>query len=144
LIILDENILEGQRLLLHAWRLQARQIGLDVGRKGLKDEEIIVLLRRHRNSTFFTRDLGFYNPAFPHAKYCIVVASVEQTEVGAFVRRFLRHPTFDTQAKRMGKVVRISHAGMAIWRLRSDVEIHTVWDRATWHSQAAPTSKKSQ
>jgi hypothetical protein len=40
LIILDENVIEGQRLLLQAWRLPARQIGLDIGRKGLKDEEI--------------------------------------------------------------------------------------------------------
>jgi hypothetical protein len=37
LIILDENILDGQRLLLQAWRLAAKQIGLDLGRKGLKD-----------------------------------------------------------------------------------------------------------
>ena len=49
MIILDENILEGQRLLLQAWRLPARQIGLDIGRKGLKDEEIFVLLKRQRN-----------------------------------------------------------------------------------------------
>ncbi len=29
MIILDENILDGQRLLLEAWRLAPRQIGLD-------------------------------------------------------------------------------------------------------------------
>lgn len=33
-----------------------------LGRKGLKDEEIEVLLRRLRQPTFFTRDLGFYTP----------------------------------------------------------------------------------
>jgi hypothetical protein len=59
-IILDENILEGQRLLLEAWKIPARQVGLDVGRKGLKDEEIVVLLHRLRMPTFFTRDHGFY------------------------------------------------------------------------------------
>jgi hypothetical protein len=37
LIILDENILDGQRLLL--------QIGVDIGRKGMQDDEIAVLLR---------------------------------------------------------------------------------------------------
>jgi hypothetical protein len=63
LIILDENILDGQRLLLQTWRLAARQIGVNLGRKGLKDEEIVVLLRRQRNPTFFTRDAGFYQAA---------------------------------------------------------------------------------
>jgi len=63
LIILDENILDGQRLLLQSWRLPARQIGVDIWRKGLKDEEIIVLPRRQRNPTFLTRDAGFYEPA---------------------------------------------------------------------------------
>jgi len=129
LIILDENILEGQRLLLDASRLAPRQIGVDIGRKGLKDEEIIVLLRRQRDATFFTRDAGFYMPNLRHRSYCLVVLSVGQNEVATFIRRFLRHPDFDTQAKRMGRVVRISHAGLAVWRLRSQTEIRTVWSR---------------
>jgi hypothetical protein len=29
LIVLDENILEGQRVLLDAWHMPAKQIGLD-------------------------------------------------------------------------------------------------------------------
>jgi len=64
--------------------------GLDFGRKGLKDEEIVVLLRRQRNSTLFTRDAGFYQPTLRHSNYCIVVASVGQNEVAAFIRRFLQ------------------------------------------------------
>jgi hypothetical protein len=56
LIFLDENILEGQRLLLHAWRINARQIGVNIGHKGQQDEEILGLLRRQRYPTFFTRD----------------------------------------------------------------------------------------
>jgi hypothetical protein len=82
-------------------------MGLDFGRKGLKDEEIVVL-RRQRNSALFTRDAGFYQPVLRHPSYCIVVASVGQHQVAAFIRRFLRHPDFDTQAKRMGRVLRIS------------------------------------
>ena len=42
MIVLDENIIDGQRLLLEGWNVAARQVGLDVGRKGLKDEEIVV------------------------------------------------------------------------------------------------------
>lgn len=129
MIILDENIPDGQRLQLQAWRLAARQIGFDLGRKGLKDEEIVVLLRRQRNPAFFTRDAGFYQPILRHRNYCLVMASVGQNEVAAFIRRFLRHADFDTQAKRMGRVVRISHAGMAVWRLRSQTEVHLVWNQ---------------
>jgi hypothetical protein len=127
LIVLDENILDCQRLLLIAWRLPARQIGVDLGRKGMKDEEIVVLLRGIRNATFFTRDAGFYAPNLRHSSYCIVVAGVGQNEAAAFIRRFLRHPDFDTQAKRMGRVVRLSHASLAFWRPRSQTQMHTGW-----------------
>jgi hypothetical protein len=40
LIVLDENILDGQRVRLEAWRLAVKQIGFDFGRKGLKDDEL--------------------------------------------------------------------------------------------------------
>ena len=129
MIILDENILDGQRLLLEASRIAVRQIGVDIGQKGLKDEEIVVLLRRQRNPTFFTRDAGFYLPIHRHRSYCLVVTSVGQYEVATFVRRFLRHPDFDNQSKRMGKVVRLSHVGVAVWRLRSQIVAHTAWNR---------------
>ena len=52
MIILDENILDAQRLLLEASRIPVREIGVDIGHKGLQDEEIIVLLRWQRNPTF--------------------------------------------------------------------------------------------
>jgi hypothetical protein len=60
LIVLDEHILDSQRLALEASRASAKQIGVDIGRKGMKDDEIIVLLRRLRNLNVFTRDAGFY------------------------------------------------------------------------------------
>lgn len=130
MIILDENVLDGQRLLLEASRMAVRQIGVDIGRKGLKDEGIIVLLRQQRNATFFTRDAGFYRPILRHRSYCLVVASVGQYEVATFIRRFLRHPDFDTNLKRVGSVVRVSSAGIARWRLRFQKEAHFGWSRA--------------
>jgi hypothetical protein len=41
MIVLDENITEDQRLLLRSWRIRAYQVGRDVGRAGIKDEQII-------------------------------------------------------------------------------------------------------
>ena len=58
--ILDENILEDQRQLLLSWRVPFRQIGYEVGRKGMKDDEIIPFLLSLRNPTLFTVDRHFY------------------------------------------------------------------------------------
>ena len=127
MIILDENILDGQRLLLESWKIAARQVGLDVGRKGLEDEEIVVLLRHLRQPTFFTRDLGFFAPELRHPHYSIVIAAVGQYQLAAFVRRFLRHPTFDTHAKRTGRIIRISPSGMVCWQLRRQQKVFVGW-----------------
>ena len=37
--ILDENIIASQRQRLQSWRIPVRQIGVDIARKGLQDEE---------------------------------------------------------------------------------------------------------
>ncbi len=127
MILLDENVLAGQRLLLDAWGIPVRQIGVDHGRKGLKDEEIIVELRRLRRPTFFTRDLRFFRRDVCHRRYAIVVLGVGQYDVATFVRRFLRHRAFDTQAKRMGNVIRLSPAGLACWQLGRTAETYRLW-----------------
>jgi hypothetical protein len=84
-------------------------------------------LRRRQSLTFFTRDAGFCQRGLRHHRYCLVVMNVAQNEVATFVRRFLRHPEFETQVKRTGKVVRVSHVGLAVWRLKSQLEVHIVW-----------------
>jgi hypothetical protein len=120
--ILDENILESQRRLLRDWRVSVRQIGHDIGRKGLKDREIITLLQQQRRVTFFTLDADFYQPSLCHAKYCLVCLEVRKHEAALFIRRILRHPNFNTVAKRLGKIVRISSAKIAMWPLHADKE----------------------
>lgn len=128
MIILDENILEGQRLLLEAWGIRVRQIGLDVGRKGLEDEQIVVLLRSLRQPTLFSRDLGFYSPELRHPHYAIVAAAVGQYEIAGFVRRFLRHPRFDTHAQRAGTIARLAPSGISYWELRRQREKLAGWE----------------
>jgi len=125
--ILDENVREDQRGLLQSWGIPVHQIGVDVGRKGMKDNEIIPLLHKLRDTTFFTRDLGFYNRNLCHAQYCLVCLAVEKDEVAVFVRRFLRHSEFDEKAKRMGAVIRASHAGLSIWRRNAPKEVDINW-----------------
>lgn len=129
MIILDENILEAQRLLLEGWKISPHQIGFDIGRKGLDDEQIVVLLRELRQPTFVSRDLGFYTPALRDRRYAIVVAAVGQYEVAAFVRRLLRHPMFDTKARRAGKIIRLSSSAINFWQTRHNQETRVGWER---------------
>jgi hypothetical protein len=42
-------------------------------------------------------------------------------------RQRLRHPDFNTQAKRMGATLRISRAGIIVWRINSAKELHFDW-----------------
>jgi hypothetical protein len=36
--------------------------------------------------------------------------------IAAAIRRFLRHPAFDTHTKRLGKVVRLHPRGVSFWQ----------------------------
>jgi len=115
--ILDEEIDLSQRQQLEAWKIHFRQIGIEVGRFGMKDhEEIIPLLHRLKRPTFFTLDHGFYHPTLRHQGYCLVFMDVWEDKAAEYIRRFLRHIKFRTQAQRMGKVVRVHLGGLSYWQ----------------------------
>lgn len=126
MIVLDENFPENQRQLLKGWHIRFRQVGYEIGRQGMKDPEIIPLLLRIRRSTFFALD-DFYKRAYRHARYCLIYLDVWQYEAAAFVRRLLRHKQFDTDAKRMGTVIRATHTGLWVWHLHAENEKRYGW-----------------
>jgi hypothetical protein len=126
--ILDENIPKNQRQLLESWRIHVRQIGFNIGQRGMQDEEIIPFLLQRRHSTFFTRDEGFYDHRLCHARYSLVYLAIDKYEAAIFVRRVLRHPGLDSQAKRMGMIVRASRAGVSVWLLHGEHEMRIGWD----------------
>ncbi|GIK55257.1 MAG: hypothetical protein HND44_21950 [Chloroflexi bacterium] len=128
MIILDENIIDSQRRLLNSWRIPVRQIGYEVGRKGMKDREIIPFLHQLNQPTLFTRDDDFYERRLCHAGYCLVYLDVRKEEVATFVRRVLRQKAFKTKTKRMGKVIRASHVGLTVWNLHAEKEDLLDWD----------------
>jgi hypothetical protein len=113
--------------MLEAWRIPARQIGFDWSKKGLQDDEIVVELRRLNKATLFTRDVGFYRPGVRHLAYCVVVMKVGQSEVAQFIRRFLKHPDFNSRVKRMGRIIRVSPAAIVSWKIRDQRENRTEW-----------------
>ncbi len=125
--VLDEHIPEEQRELLNSWNIPIHHIGYNVSRKGIQDETIIPLLHRLRHPTLFTLDFGFHRRELCHARYCLVCMDIYEDEVASFVRRFLRHPEFNTYAKRMGTVIRLSRKGLWVWRLRTEKQIQISW-----------------
>ncbi len=125
--ILDENVLESQRQLLRKWHVPFRQIGYGLGRKGMDDDQIIPFLLTLRQPTFFTLDSDFFKHSLCHPRYGLVYLDVDELEAAAFIRRLLHHRWFDTHAKRMGVVLRVSHATIDLWRLRVEQEERFDW-----------------
>ena len=126
--ILDENIIVSQRLLLDSWRIHYRRIGGEVGWLGMKDRnEIIPLLHTLRRPTFFTRDRDFYQADLRHPAYCLVFLEVSPVEAAPFIRRFLRHKLFRTQAQRSGKVVCVDRGGVTYWQVGIEGKQQVEW-----------------
>lgn len=125
--LLDENVPLRQRQVLSGWRIRFREIGQEIGRLGIQDSEIISLLHRLKSVTFFTLDRDFYKSHLCHPGYCLAYLDVEDNDVAIFVRRFLGHPSFDTQVKRLGKVVRIASTRLRVWQLHSERERELEW-----------------
>jgi hypothetical protein len=85
-------------------------------------------LQQLRNSTFFTRDIDFYSRNLCHTRYCLVYLAVRPLEVARYSRRVLGHHEFNTQAKRMGCVIRAGKSGLTVWRINAEKEISFTWD----------------
>jgi hypothetical protein len=96
--LLDENIPEQQRQLLRQWRIRTNQIGQDIGRQGMKDDEIVPLLHSLSRPTFFTRDAGFDRREACHPSYCMVWLDLDPDLVASFIQRLLRPRAFRTRA----------------------------------------------
>src|SRR5258708_39261317 len=125
--VLDENVLADQREQLEQWHVRFRQIGTEIGRAGMGDDEIIPLLLTLRGPTLFSVDGDFYKRHLCHPKYCLVNLDVRQSEAAIYTRRVLQHDALDTEAKRMGLVVNASPSKLRRWRLNAPREIFLNW-----------------
>ncbi len=125
--VLDENVPEPQRNLLRRSRIPVHHIGYDLGTSGMSDGDIIRFLHGLRRPTFFTLDEDLSRRELCHGRYCLVWLNVRATEVAEYVRRLLKHPELDTQAKRMGAVVEVSPSGIAVWRPHAKKPAHFPW-----------------
>jgi hypothetical protein len=128
--LLDENFPADQVELLRSRGIRVRKIGPDIGRAGMQDVEILTLLHASIRPTLFTLDADFASPRLCHPAYCLVFLYVHGHEAAAYVRRILRHPELNTQAKRMGTYVRASYNGIRVWR-RNEAEQAIPWPQAS-------------
>jgi hypothetical protein len=114
--LLDENIRQDQGVQLREWRVPFRSLVQDMARAGTQDADIIPLLQRLKRITFFTHDRDYFQPGLSHRAYGLVWLDVFDGEAAGMIRRFLQHPDFATQARRMGLVARAHHDGVDFWR----------------------------
>jgi hypothetical protein len=127
--ILDENVPLEQRDLLRAWGIRCRVVGQDIARLSVGDDDILALLHRLKQPTFFTRDEDFFGRQLCHPSYSLVWLNVAAEEAGLFVRRVLQQTRFATKAQRMGTVVRAHHDGLEFWELHRTALQRLRWPR---------------
>jgi len=118
MLVLDENLPAGQRLLLRRQRIHFRFVGEDLATSGADDENLLPILHRLPQPTFFTLDSDFFRQDWTHPNYCLAWLDVRRAEAAEFIRGFLRHASFNTQARRMGTVVRVHSGGVVCWRAK--------------------------
>jgi hypothetical protein len=117
-IVLDHNIPKDQTEQLRRYRVHFLQIGFEVGRPEWEDQqEILRFLHATKHTTFFTRDLGFFRARLCHTNYGLVILTMPVLETARYIRQLLRHPDFNTRAKRNGKVIKVSTDRITWWKI---------------------------
>lgn len=116
-----------ERDLLTSWKIRYRQVGRDVGRVGMTDQDILPLLRRLKPATLFTRDLGLYRREHRDPRFALVSLAVKESDTANSIRRFLAHPGFSTDAHRLGHVFLVSFEAIRVWAPRAAREKRVGW-----------------
>lgn len=135
-LVLDDQldvikVLPGLRRWASAIRLQALRPG-----EHILDDRVPEILLSCHEPTFVTIDAGFWKPKLCHSGYCIVYAEVDsrrQQAIPELLRRLFRHPRFKSHALRMGKVIRLTQAGVSYWESGTATVQHALF---------GPTRKK--
>jgi len=89
---------------------------VDIAVAGTKDEGLVPLLHRLAAPTFFSLDQDFFRPDWARRNCALVWLGAADDRAAEFIRRFIRHALFDTQARRMGVVGRVHAGGVVYWR----------------------------
>lgn len=124
--VLDELFDDAVHHDLSAWGIHIDKVGVGFGQAGWLDEHLLSALHGS-GKTFHTRDQGYYKRRHCHSSYCLVYYDVPAPETAIYIRRLLRHPLFDTHAKRMGKVIKVTPRRIEFWKVRAARKERTEW-----------------
>lgn len=113
--LLDENIRQDQSDQLRRWRIKFRRLDMDLVCTGIKDPQVIPVLHGLSDPTFFTHDKDYFRRRLLHSSYCLVRLDVFDGAAASFIRSFLRHRLFKTNAQRIGAVARVHPGGIHFW-----------------------------
>lgn len=80
------------------------------------DENLIPVLHKLTEATFFTLDKDFFRADWTHTAYGLFWLDVADNEAAEFIRLVLKHAAFDTNTKRLGIVARVHTSGVQFWR----------------------------
>lgn len=123
--VLDEHVdIEWYQQLKQ--RRAFNKVGNGFGQKGLQDEEILRELHGS-GETFHTQDQDYYRRQYCHSSYCIVYYDVDGSQLVASILRFLRHKDFNTHAKRLGKVIKVSLQHIEYYQVRQPGKVQVSW-----------------
>ncbi|HMO65013.1 MAG TPA: hypothetical protein PKE47_07300 [Verrucomicrobiota bacterium] len=89
---------------------------MDLGRTGTSDADLARQLLALKRPVFFTQDQDFFRQRLLHPGYGLVLLDTRPAEVASAIQRFVRHPNFKTQARRLGVVARVHADGVHFWR----------------------------
>jgi hypothetical protein len=110
-LILDEQISLPEVLpLIQKW-ITVQYLPALRPRQQVLDQRVPAILLTLKQPTLVTIDRDFWRRHLCHPNYCILYFALrneEQRLIPDLLRALLRRPEFNTRAKRMGKVVRIS------------------------------------
>lgn len=79
------------------------------------DDNIVPMLLRLKKPTLLTRDRDFFARELLHPGYSLVWFDVGAGETAFYIRRFLKHSSFKTNALRLGKVIQVRASGIEYW-----------------------------
>jgi hypothetical protein len=103
------------------------QVGVNWGEAGWLDVEQILPHLHRSKATFHTLDVGFFKRRYAHRDYCLVYYDVPEAKLADWVLRFVRHPQFNTHAKRLGRVVKVTPLKMACWEIHESRIKQIAW-----------------
>src|SRR5947208_8713901 len=125
--LLDENIRQDQGEQLRKWRVHFRILVRDLAKPGIQDPDTIPLLHHAKFPTLFTHDQDYFDRTLIHRAYCLVWLDVYDGDAALFIRRFLRHPAFSTQAQRLGRVVHVHKSALQYWEVGKANQTSADW-----------------